>query len=1091
MLKKCLTVLFAASVSLCGAKDFTIQADKKIIEPGENLNFELIRNSEGHLMHGVGFHAFYPDAPQGIGKGKVVFTRKANRLVDTCYIFLPKGRTRWFPRQLHTQKKITHTLNTENWPEGDYRIGINLVTQNPAKKQVVVKKHVLVKVRKKQATPEQLLAKVPWRTNFTPLQKVKTTAQTRFKIASDAQNIYVLAEALEPHVSKLKALAPNGSGRIWMDDDLEFAVSPYGGKSIQYLWMVNSKGSVCELYQQDNNTGSGEMSAIKGWRSFAKISAKVGKDRYTVMYTIPFGAMDIPAKPAWVFNVARSRYTVKPAEYSSYSPMQGGFNQVHRYTKIAFPNYVPSKIAIENIRITNKGSKTFVSSNIINQDKNPRIVTVKTSLLKANKRITLPEQTVHIPAGKFVRPEIQLPANLEGGDYNVEILTSGYDGVPLKVVREKFNLDKRLIRITVKKPHYRNAVFATMKDKKVVLSAKRVSGKGNITFEMTGPGGFRAVRTAASGKDVTFDLAGKPDGRYTVIAKSGKDIDKTVIRKLAPKKGEVRLDEDGVTLVDGKRFLPVGWFRSSFPWKMKGLSAYQVYSRYQNPAELYKCIDDFSKQTGAMAIMFPYQEFSGKFDYRYFKDVQQMGKVTADQKKVLDKLVSVTKNSPILGWYLADEPEMFSKNPAWFEEVSNYLTEIDPYRPTLLLNCTIGGIREYSRCADILFPDYYPDFFENGPRQPLSGMATFIREAAKFRPAWGVIQGFAWVPEERGGGKPGRAPDFEEIRSQFYQVFAANGKGVLLYDIYDKSQMFTSTRLGPDWIFDEADRIKDFLLDPNIKGLKVTAPAKVSFDAALKKKHGRVAVIAINYAKKPVKMTFKGSIPDGKLFVVSAKRSVTVKNGAFSDTLQPLETVIYINDKKLADGKESIAQFKQRMIAFDKARKVPGNLLAYGEPRLLDYTNSLKGIHRPGFPAVTVSSRMYQYFSRNMGIELYMVDGIKESAPRDSHMVWQPAANDKKPVASFKLVKPAKMNELRLYRADCMTFYNHRTVMKNMKVPAGIVEAQSADGSWKQIGKFSESASLCLKVKLDGKVYQTVRIKFNRPGFALSEVELF
>ena len=88
MLKKCLTVLFAASVCLCGAEDFTIQADKKIIEPGENLNFELIRNSEGHLMHGVGFHAFYPDAPQGIGKGKVVFTRKANRLVDTCYIFL-------------------------------------------------------------------------------------------------------------------------------------------------------------------------------------------------------------------------------------------------------------------------------------------------------------------------------------------------------------------------------------------------------------------------------------------------------------------------------------------------------------------------------------------------------------------------------------------------------------------------------------------------------------------------------------------------------------------------------------------------------------------------------------------------------------------------------------------------------------------------------------------------------------------------------------------------------------------------------------------------------------------------------------------
>ena len=1090
MLKKCLTALFAASVCLCGAKDFTIQTDKKIIEPGEKLTFSLIRNAEGHLMHGVGFHAFYPDAPVGIEKGKVVFTRKAHRQVDTCYILLPKGRTRWFPRQLHTQKKITHVMDTAGWPEGDYRIGINLVTQNPAKKQVVVKKHVLVKLRKKQPAPEQLLAKVPWQTNFKPLQNTKITAQTRFKITSDAQNIYVLAEALEPNVKKLKALAPDGSSRIWLDDDLEFAVSPFGGKSIQYLWMVNSKGAVCELYQQDNNTGTGEMSSVKGWKSFAKISAKVGKDRFSVFYTIPFGALDIPAKPVWVFNVARSRYACAKPEYSTFSAMKGGFNQVHRYSKITFPQYVPARIAIENIRMVSKAGKTFVSSNIINQNTTPRIVTVRTTLLNGNKRSVLPSQTVHIPAGNFVRPEIPLPAGISGGNYTVEILAEGYDGVPLKVVREKFNIDKRNVRITVRKPHYRNAIFATMKDKRVVVSAEKVTGKGNISWEITGPGKFRQVRTSASGKEVVFDLSGKPDGRYTVIARSGKDTDKAVIRKLAPKKGEVRLDEDGVTLVDGKRFMPVGWFRASFPWKMKGLSAYQVYSRYNNPAELYKCIDAFSKKTDAMALMFPYQEFSGRFDYRYFKDVQQMGRVTADQKRILNKLVEVTKNSPILGWYLADEPEMFSKNPAWFEEVSNYLAEIDPYRPTLLLNCTIGGIREYSNCADILFPDYYPDFFENGPRQPLSGVATFIREAAKFRPAWGVIQGFAWVPEERGGGKPGRAPDFEEIRSQFYQVFAANGKGVLLYDIYDKSQMFTSTRLGPEWIFAESDRLKDFLLDPNVKGLQVATAPKVSFDAALKKKGGRVAVIAINYAGKPVKMTFKG-VPDGKLYAASENRSVTVRNGTFTDTLQPLETVIYINDKKLADGQESIAQFKKRMAAFDKARKVPGNLLAYGEPRLLDYTNSLKGIHRPGFPAVTVSSRMYQYFSRNMGIELYMIDGIKESAPRDSHMVWQPGANDKKPVASFKLVKPAKVNELRLYRAKYLTYYNDRTVLNGLKLPSGVVEGETSNGTWQQIAKFGDSDQDCLKVKLNGKTCRAVRIRFSRPGFALSEVELF
>lgn len=45
--------------------------------------------------------------------------------------------------------------------------------------------------------------------------------------------------------------------------------------------------------------------------------------------------------------------------------------------------------------------------------------------------------------------------------------------------------------------------------------------------------------------------------------------------------------------------------------------------------------------------------------------------------------------------------------------------------------------------------------------------------------------------------------------------------------------------------------------------------------------------------------------------------------------------------------------------------------------------------------------------------------------------------------------------------------------------------------TWQQVAKFGSSDQDCLKVKLDGKVYQAVRIKFNRPGFALSEVELF
>ena len=1090
MLKKSL-LLFAAVTGLCAAEDFTVKTDRNIFAPGEDITFRFIRNAEGHLMHGAGIHVFAPYAPKGLEKAPQVYFRNAQRRDDVCYIFTRSGKSdgKWFPSRLFKQKEVTHTISTKNWPEGDYRLGVNLVTENPAKKQVIVKRDIFLKIRKKRPSAEELLAKVPWREGFKPLQKVQPTAQTRLKLTADADHVYALIEAHEPEIPKLKADAAPGSSRIWLDDDLEFALSPFGGKSIQYLWMVNSKGAVCELHQQDNNTGTGEMAAIPGWRSFAEISAKTEKDKFSVLYKIPFAALNIPEKPAWRFNAARSRYTVKPAEYSTFSSMSGSFNQVHRYTATDFPQYVPSKIVIENIRTLVKDGKAVATCDIINRNDSPRIVVVKPAIINRDKAVPLAEKTFCIPAGRFVRPLIALP---EAGGGTLEILAAGLDGVPLRVAGKKISIDKRNVRIQVKSPGYRNSIFATMKDKRVILSVSLRSGKGDVTYEMTGPEGFREIRTAAPGKNVVFDLAGRADGDYPVTARCGGDSDTAIIRKLPPKKGEVRLDEDGVTLVDGRRCLPVGWFRASFPWKMKGLTAYQVYSRYGNPQELHRCIDDFSKQTGAMAVMFPYQEFSGKFEYRYFKDVQQMGKVTPEQKKVLDNVVEVTKNSPVLGWYLADEPEMFSKNPAWFEEIGRYLAQIDPYRPTLLLNCTIGGIRDYAQCADILFPDFYPDFFENGPRQRLSGMASFIREARKFRPAWGVIQAFAWVPEERGGGVPGRAPTFEELRSQFYQVFVADGKGVFLYDIYDKSQMFTSTRLGPDWLFDEADRLKNYLLDPNVKGLKVTvSPAKSPFDAALKRKDGRICIIAINYASEPVSMTFKAPIPDGRLHVASTGRSVDVGNGVFTDTLEPLAVNIYINSESLADGKESIGQLKARMAAFDRARRVPGNLLAWGEPRLLDYVNSRKGIPRPGYPQFAVSSRKYQYFSRKMGTELYMADGIRETAPRDSHMVWQPDDSDKTPTVSFTLPSPAKMNELRLYQATYLTFYNNRTVYRDLSVPGGVVEAQEKDGTWKRIARFAGSKDACIVIKLDGETRRSLRIVFDRPRFALSEVELF
>ncbi len=1085
---------------LLSAQSFQIRLSKNVLRSGENLQFEIVRTEEGkgHTLRGWQVFGNAPNLPADIRQVPGVFRRDAVREQDVNYVFGGVRNAVWLPRTEWNTDRKQISLPTGGWPAGDYRLGVTLITGTPDDRQVLVRTYQDLQIVPSVAEPDVLAGEL-WREGFQSLYKgVPLTAKTRFKIGSDARSIQVLIEAFEPDTTKLKAVHKSGSPHLWKDDGIEFAIAAAPGTTGQYKWMVNTRGEFSEFHQQDDNTGTGSLAFVRNWRGFAEVFSEVAADRYTVRLRIPFAALNFGEGTQWQFNVARSRYTVHPAEYSSFSPLRGElFDRPWEYTPINFPAYPGrSPLGLENISVKQHNGHSILQGDVVNHGREHRLVTVTGTLVSRGKPIILPEAVLSVPAGKYTRFTAALPDGIPAGDYTLECQFRALDNTLLQVVREKITIDNRTVFLKILKPGYRNAIFATMKDKRIsaVAESRTGTGKQEMKFILTGPEGLRLEKKSVPGEPVEFDLASMPDGEYQLTVHGDSASDTQVIRKLPPRKGEIRIDEEGVTRVDGKRFLPCGWFRSSPNVPLPGNTAFMTYSRYRDPAEFRRCFNDFAGSTRTLGLVFPFQEFSGRFEYRHFNSSQLIGRLSEDQKKVLDRLIQTAVDAPVLGWYLADEPDMRDENPAWYAECRRYLTRIDPYRPTLMLNCTAGGIRDFQDGGDILIPDYYPDYFENGPRQPMNGLATFIRQASAYKPAWGVIQAFVWMPEQRGGGAPGRPPTFDELRNQFYQVFAANGKGVLLYDFYHSSQMFGVTRLGPDWLFAEAARLQDFLLDGNVrKGLQViVAPSGSSHEVSLKKgESGRFCVIAVNTASRKVRMTFKGKFPEGLLYVASEKRNVEVKDGSFSDDFEPLAVHLYVNSATVADGTETVDQVRRRIADEEAKRTVPGNRAAFGAPRLLDYINAKKGVFPAGRPQITASSETSRYFTNTWGTALQLLDGIRESYPRDGHMIWQPAKDDKRPALTLTLPQEETVRELRFYRVKGWKLYGGRDEAAGLSLPGGKVSVRTENGDWRMAAEFAESDLDCLSVPLLQGKAKELRIEFEHSNFALSELEVF
>ena len=918
-------------------------------------------------------------------------------------------------------------------------------------------------------------ADLPWHENFTVLGSgEKPVAPTRFKIAHDNKNLYLAVEAFEPEMGKLVAKPyPHDHADLWRNDVIEVNFDPDGRNVALGKVIVDANGSVADYFGLDDNTGYEQFVLDTCWESGAKvISARKLADRWTLELALPIGAWFDGERKTIAncrLNVGRSR-NYGGRQPSSFVPIPSNNHGLPRFFPVLkLENFNESRYNIWQIvglkstgRIRQGKAAAEVSAQIQNTGAKFRAVLAQIRLTEEASGKSVKKQIgIAATPHKLTPVELAL-AGVAAGRVRLGLELRETDGTLLAAQYLPGEIDYQPVRIKLLEPAYRDNVYATQKLDKIVAEVTLEEGVGApLEAVLTGPGGFRKVRKIAAAQSVntiTFPFVDMPEGEYKLsVAGVSKRI-----RKLPRMPGEVFFDADGAAYVDGKPFFPLGFFavpvgQTSFEREINCLTSSNDTAK--NGDVVKKTLDRFAAH-GVKVLHYPYIEPSGKrdiFSCERNSNARKGAKLSPKQRELIAEFVAVSHNHPgFFAYYLADEPEGWQHNPSWYEDLRNYLAEIDPWHPTMIVNYGLEGQRQFVRGCDVHRPDCYPSYFLDGTTAlPRIYTYDFCKHASLRHPTWLTAQFFDWG-KKNSKGSPGRGPTYDELREQVYLGLNGDARGILSFKYPQSGMMTGDLRIGRRYVYRELDALKEFALRPTVP---VTAkPVSRLFNVGQKVVGNRFIVIAVNLSDKPIdaEIQLKGKVPSS-LAVSGEKRSVAVQNGCIRDRFEPHTTHIYATEGVKVDAVDHAA-VRAEIAAAKAALKRPGNLAAAGElsrGQLQDYR---KGIIPPGVPKISVSSQLATHDYKECATQYFLQDGLRRHDDISwwDLRSWTPLADDKVPWVEIDFGKPVKIGRALL----CIRTRGNRVLLLD-----GRLVATDADGKEQEVARFADNKEKDLELK--------------------------
>ena len=369
-----------------------------------------------------------------------------------------------------------------------------------------------------------------------------------------------------------------------------------------------------------------------------------------------------------------------------------------------------------------------------------------------------------------------------------------------------------------------------------------------------------------------------------------------------PKTPPVTLRDDGVTLVGGKPFFPIGiysvnkrdfnaynWDRAISDLKDGGFNLVHSYTAWPDPA--------FHAMTA-----------------KYGLKMWMQGFVPSKDPMFIDKY----RNSPwIIAWYLGDDTSRNTTVSELYDREDN-ARAVDPTRISAQADMHRPPFELYAPATDVYMPELYPlrCATERENRQCVAVVSRTMREGAAAqardpygRPhaIWPIIQQFKGYVDWK------RYPTPEEFYGMCFASIVHGAKGITLYTYGgycdEKAKTFTYGVTGTEaaWMTTTNCMRRIAALSPVLlERTPPQPPAPVvlsgpthdgvdgpSVSALCKEKDGVRYLFAVNSADAEVRASFAPSARGPVEVLWEDRRLAPDAEGRFVDTFKPLAVHIY------------------------------------------------------------------------------------------------------------------------------------------------------------------------------------------------------
>ena len=369
----------------------------------------------------------------------------------------------------------------------------------------------------------------------------------------------------------------------------------------------------------------------------------------------------------------------------------------------------------------------------------------------------------------------------------------------------------------------------------------------------------------------------------------------------------VTLRDDGMTLIDGKPFFPIG--------------LYSVCKREFNGHDLDKAFSDIKK--GGFNFVHTYGQGSDEFLQCARKYDMQ---IWLASKRITDRFLNTLCGNPnILAWYLGDDTSdvMSAEELHALDSLvkaydpTRISCQADPVGTTTLLNQQ-SRYANYVTGTDVFMPEIYPVRGKEGDEtdstcvaKTISDMKCFANDVRMYgdgrpRGCWAIIQGF------KGWHLWHHFPSKEQLYAMAWASVVHGAHGVVWYTyggFYDKenkrqNEGVTSTPERWGWFCETATRLKElspFLVErtpsaqPSVaveEGTETDPFGYPSVSCLVKRRGDETVLIAVNSSPSAVKARFSG-VPDNIATVIWENRSVSANGGGMEDSFAPFDVHVY------------------------------------------------------------------------------------------------------------------------------------------------------------------------------------------------------